>query len=301
MQIFLHVGYPKTGSTTLQKGLFAQHPEIAYLGRPFDEEFWELERVILTASDSEFGKRLPRLAEVVESLVRGASRSPVVLSHEGFLRSTRHGGHDVLRTADRIRRVFAGLEQGDRRVSVMVCIRKQSDLFLSHFVQFVRGDQNDLDRQVERLLVQPREGFAGTLFFDEVLGHYQSLFGDALHVLLFEGMSDAPDAHMRRVCEILGVDAGVGAELSAGRHEKRKRRDQEFYLVEARETPTFRAGALLVGLGLRRVGRALKRRSFLRVALSSSQIAAIGEVFVESNRATQERFELPLARHGYAI
>lgn len=106
---------------------------------------------------------------------------------------------------------------------------------------------------------------------------------------------------MGGICQILGVDAEVGVELSAGRHEKRKRREQEFYLVEAREAPIYRVGAILVGLGLRRAGRALKRRAFWRVALSSSQIAAIDEIFVESNRATQERFGLPLARHGYAI
>lgn len=300
MRLILHVGYPKTGSTTLQEGLFSKHPEIAYLGKPFDPRFLRLERVILTASDAEFERSLPTMAKVTESRVRSLGRSLVLLSHEGFLRSTRNGGHDVLRTANRVRRVFAGPELGDALVGVIIVIRRQPDLFLSHFVQFVRGDQAELDRRVERLLDQPREGFPRTLFFDEVLGHYRKLFGDAVDVLLFEDLIEAPGTYIRRVCEILGIDAEVGAKLAIGRHDRRRRRDEGFYLVEARKTLTHRTGALLAGLGLKQVGRALKRGSPLRVALSPLQTAAIEEVFVESNRRTQERFGLPLAQHGYA-
>lgn len=300
-QLFLHVGYPKTGSTTLQKGLFSHHPEIAYLGRPFDDELLDLEKTILAAPDGEFTQRLPHLIELVQARVSAAGSSKVLLSHEGFLRSTRHGGHDVLRTAERIKRVFAGPEQDGARVKVLVCLRRQQDLFLSHFVQFVRGDQEVLDAEFQKLLSEPRDGFASSLYFDKVLGCFQDLFGDALEVLLFERLIEEPEAHTRSVCDWLGVDAELGSELLVGRHDKRKRRQGEFYLLEARNTLTFRMGALLVGLGFGNAGRSLKQKAFLRVALSPSQLEAIGEVYAESNRRAQEGFGLPLEQYGYSL
>ena len=42
MNEFIHIGCPKTATTTLQNNLFAQHPEIASIGKPYDSREGEL-------------------------------------------------------------------------------------------------------------------------------------------------------------------------------------------------------------------------------------------------------------------
>jgi len=35
---FIHIGFPKTATTTLQNHLFSKHPGIHYLGKPYRDD-----------------------------------------------------------------------------------------------------------------------------------------------------------------------------------------------------------------------------------------------------------------------
>ena len=51
---FLHVGYPKTATTTLQKVLFKRHPDLCYPGKPLTGDLLDLERQIVKLDSVQF-------------------------------------------------------------------------------------------------------------------------------------------------------------------------------------------------------------------------------------------------------
>ena len=48
----LHIGFPKTGTTTLQKHLFTEHSQIVYLGKPTRSEWLKEKMHTLIKQDS---------------------------------------------------------------------------------------------------------------------------------------------------------------------------------------------------------------------------------------------------------
>ena len=134
-KFFIHPGYPKTASTTLQKALFSKHPDLCYLGKPLTGDVLDIEVAILDLDDALFTQALPGLQQKFLSVIARCDESGrnVLLSHEGFLRPTRYQGHDLQRTATRIRQVFCEPVQDEFDCHVLLTIRKQVDIIPSYF------------------------------------------------------------------------------------------------------------------------------------------------------------------------
>ena len=54
MKFFVHIGYPKTASTYLQKNIFPNIEDASYIGKPFSVSFTEIINNISQLADSEF-------------------------------------------------------------------------------------------------------------------------------------------------------------------------------------------------------------------------------------------------------
>ena len=62
-QLFIHVGYHKTGTTWLQYEFFSKHPEITYLGKTFTLPIYRFKQVcddIIFISDHTFSPQKTR-------------------------------------------------------------------------------------------------------------------------------------------------------------------------------------------------------------------------------------------------
>lgn len=301
-RLFLHVGYPKTASTTLQKHLFARHPDLFYLGRPFAEPIAAIEKDILTADAERFDQRLSESQAAVRAALAAAGARPALLSHEGFLRATRYDGHDVRRTAERLHRLFAGaLEQADE-IGVVIVVRNQADLILSHFVQFVKGRQSDLDAYLVAALEDPRSGLLSSLFYDDIADLYAGLFGRAkVNVLAFESLVDDPAAFFGRLCGILGIDGELGMRLVAGKHEKRKAQGEASYLVPDKRSAWHRLAKAARLVGLADLAAEAAARSAMPVGLGAAERRRIDDLYRAANSALQADYGLPLETLGYPV
>lgn len=134
MKIVLHLGYPKTGTTWLQREVFARQPAINNLGKPYARSPSKaFSQHVAEASDEEFLSSLPRYTAYFAS--RMVKNRVNLFSNEGFVRATfaKIGqGHDILRTATRLRQVFEPLGE----VSAFLLIRNHTDYLYSHYSQF---------------------------------------------------------------------------------------------------------------------------------------------------------------------
>lgn len=284
--LLIHVGLPKTATTTLQDHFFAKHTQINYLGKPFSDDLAEVERQILTLDSYRFDHRLPALRQIFLKEAAAFAEGDILISHEGFLRNTRYGGHDLGRTARRLRAVFGEALAPVGRLEIIICLRNQVDLILSHYLQFIKGSQRDFDRYLEEALQRPDSGFPASLFYDELLDFYAAeLGGENLHVLLFEDLLRDKAGFVAGLSEILGVDTGQSLALLEGKHEKQKQKRDQAYL----------AGG---GKGL---AKRLNKVLAATISVSPRQRAAIESLYREDNTRLMARLGLRLEKAGYPM
>ena len=305
-KLFIHPGYPKTASTTLQKRLFSRHPDLCYLGKPLTGNLLDIETRILGLDAEQFTAALPELRNRFVSVLeqRVTDGCNVLLSHEGFLRPTRYQGHDIRTTAERLRQVFRDPVQDAYDVQVLLTIRKQTDIIPSYFFDSASRSPERFRKFIVASLQAPDEGYFASLFYDALVQHYAALFGrERIKVMLFEEFIDRREDFLRELAEYLEIDAMTCLELAGGRAFNIKQRQGTGYRITANEyllDLLNRCGLererlpRLLRLPLKRIP--LKHRVF---ALSTTEQTRIRQLYAASNRRLSAEFGLGLDQYGY--
>ena len=102
MKLYLHIGYPRTGTTTLQKHLYCKHPQINYLGKnlsrsiseekfniKFKPNISEIIDLLLYLSDEEYNKKYDYLFKKIDALDLSATKTNI-LSDEFIILNSIH-------------------------------------------------------------------------------------------------------------------------------------------------------------------------------------------------------------------
>jgi hypothetical protein len=213
----LHVGMPKTGTTSLQMNLFIRHPEMHYLGKPltvFSKPIARLTRGITYDPALDTPTELAAFeAEVVRPLIREA-RGPIVISEEEFATSTPTSTVSPDRIADRLAALF-----GDARI--LITVRSQAPAIRSLYRHMVRMGFSDGDSLEQWFEVNFDIAAHQSLFdYETIYQRYASRFGaERVHVLPFEWLRDDPERFVRSVSALADVDGDVGwAEWGTDTH-----------------------------------------------------------------------------------
>lgn len=138
--MLIHIGVPKSATTSLQFGAFPNHPDICYLGKPFYDEAFGYEGSLATAElcDSlwkqdglEFDGALARRRFEAGIRPRLSDDKLAVLSEEGLAHA---GATDRSLTAQRLAGLCAGIE-----CRILITVREQkSALFSMHQWYYTR-------------------------------------------------------------------------------------------------------------------------------------------------------------------
>nr|WP_319250259.1 hypothetical protein [uncultured Celeribacter sp.] len=194
-QIILHIGYPKTATTTLQQEVFrvlGRNGKINYFGMFCEgtgnearkNAFFDDLRRGIYLDDYDFDAALPYLKDQLDGIYLPESIN--VLSNEHFTQSMWSGRWQGLwtspyRTAQRLAQLFQGYE-----VKLIVGIRSQPALMRSFFVQqsviaehanATKLDAN-IDDYIDRCLSPDK--FEGEMYhYDRVIRSFQEAFPDA--------------------------------------------------------------------------------------------------------------------------
>ena len=305
-KFIIHPGYPKTATTTLQKALFARHPDLCYLGKPLKGAILEIELDIIKLDDPSFSSALPGLQKKIDSVIEDCNQDNrnILLSHEGFLRPTRYEGHDIRRTADRIWKVFGEPFQGDFDCHVLLTLRNQVDIVPSYFFDSVSRRPGQFRQFIAQSLQKPGEGYTGSLFYDDMVHHYADLFGrDQVKIMLFEQFIQHREAFLRDLADFLGVDHATSKQLIGDNIYNTKARTGSGYRITANEImldvvnkvfPNTERLPYLLRYPLKRIP--LKTRAF---SLSSTEKSAIQQLYVGGNRRLSDEFGLPMGEYDY--
>ena len=224
----LHVGLPKTGTTTLQLSLFAKHLDVYYLGK---QKGTRIKRAFTSQTALEaltpvlWNHRAPVdevAGEKLLTLVRERYPKPKVIveSWEGL--SEKAPSH----VAESLKRCISLF--GNCRM--MICLRNPIHKLESQYLQQLRGNfLNKYKRWVhdgyflefEAWLQKTLESSIAKhpLAYCELTRRAVDVLGkDKVGVFLFEDLCKNPDRFTYSVCEFLGIDASQGVELMKQQH-----------------------------------------------------------------------------------
>jgi Sulfotransferase family len=314
--VLVHVGLARTGTTWLQKHVFANSP---HLFTPADPSLPPMERA------KQLGRRLckdgqERLVNELDfdiaafrqdcEAIRVPAGQRAVISSERLSGSVLSGGFDRAIISRRIKAVFPNAR-------ILLVIREQRALLMSMYIQYLKyGGWHPIGDFVD----PPSDGrlpcFAPSyLMYDRLISLYQETFGTAnVLVLPYEKFATATPDYVGEICAFAGIPELPAFPLN--RVENARRRNVSSYALK-RIAYRFRSSsangfapsvlpkrvraATLQGMRALIdlvVPQTLEKRFSERLRSDLDRALPPG-FYAESNRRAAELTALPLARYGY--
>jgi hypothetical protein len=315
----VHIGLHKTATTTLQRGLFANHPEIEFLGKRAGHQaepglrrcsseaafrlgnqlFWDHARSI----DVDEAKRLYR-EEILPTIEPNRT---LVFSFEGLAAA---GLEDRKAVAQNLRDVFGSCR-------IILGIRRPVDLVEALYFQRMKRRHLGVQAGHFGLLRSPstEEWLESVVAGSELAEHLDyartaRIFVEALGranvaVFALEYLKAEPDEFARSLCEFLEIDAQQGVRLLEGRRHNVRLTQPVVDRMLNFERPGIRSALYAMS------GRAIRKRILgvsrsedspnARLSISKEAHKSIEGRTREGNRWIAKEWGLPLKEYGYAV
>lgn len=234
--VVFHIGYPKTGTTTLQKSFFDDR-RVYYLGKMLrggkhaadsrTEPSIRLVMDLLSADTTRFEQSLPELQGLIAAPV--ATGLPVVLSDEAFTfaeymrlpaisATPVFTDHAVL--AGRFRQLWP-------EATIIVSIREQKSFITSFYLQSLKTGMNfqSFPEYVEAAFAtSDRRSVLNALRYDEMYRAYAGAFGpERVKLLPFETYRKDFSLLLATVANAAGIDVGETLARWGGRHDNARK------------------------------------------------------------------------------
>lgn len=312
--LVVHVGYPKTATTTFQQHVFPQHPEIHYLGKYIPSFRYRHDDLAPLLNDLAHKNRLhykgtEALKSLIDRIRLDSQNGTILLSSESFIHPW---ASDIAMVADRLYEAFWPCK-------ILITIREQISALLSFYWMHGRYGQylsiggRDENRRLSTPLsfsqwiklqkTAEDKNYISTLHYDKVILYYLSRFGSAnLEVLTFETLKSNPKSYVEKLSDFLGVDSGMMSQLAAGRHE---------HASTGRNDPWDSSQWDQIRMTTSRVVISRLRRKLAALILGEvagahpdSLRAVVDDLrgsYRKGNAILADRLSLPLKEHGYSL
>jgi len=328
----MHIGFPKTASTTLQRAVFRNDPGIAYLGK-LDLSREDGDVSTLGAPRSVRADRaarqlisdltwvserywIDRGASAVEELLSAAREAgldgdPLVISSEDLMASPfrtlmleKQVRDDCGVSVDPVaivnRLAAFARETWKGPVSLLLVLRRQDTFLASFFAQtfFWRcgGPLNTLERFIEATIDAGYYSLGGlALEYDWLVDQLEQAVGQGkVHVLLSEDIASELERIAATLNQVVGVDSHRAQAALAGVGWKWRGAEQGVWRVKRyrSENPARRAKQWMYR-------RLMKIPNPDRIVLDEDLSHRIMAVYADSNRRLARRLGRSLSRHGY--
>ncbi|MFN5466773.1 MAG: sulfotransferase [Pirellulaceae bacterium] len=312
--LVLHIGLPKTGTTTLQTLLFANHSGIGYLGRKRgfpgeldcrSKETYELLRPLLWEVDKPFDPS--GIRRKIDALSQEFDRSKVLVgSWEGLSNALLTEHREILR---RLVETFGGCR-------LLICLRNPVRLMPSIYLQSLRGRSQVNNRQllgshwyldIDQWMTNWRErgGFSRILSYAERIRISVEVLGsENVQVQLFEDLCEEQDHFIRSICKFLEVDESEGLHHVQGGHLHRRMPVGHIEFLK-------RVALSYIYRGWLNRKKQKRQRQILdehggdevpaRVELPPHWISVVADATREGNRWLRDHYQLDLEKYEYPL
>ena len=305
--VVFHIGFHKTASTFIQKGLFEAYPDCFYRVRQraiFDHLIFPSDLLWDQGKASQF----------IERERAAAAGRIVVFSNERLSGGPHFGGHDSLAILKRIREL-------DEEANILVVVREQAAMIRSLYAQFVRAFGMCSLREYVESGYSPhaKELFDPTfLEYHRIVKEYMESFGaDSVHVLPFEALVRNKEDFRCRVLDACAVPKSKWQSLGWALPKKENARSSALQVALLRRlNPLIRASIPHVGATYYSPITSLMARAVVKVAGSSLFAPLdrrlerrqgeyihqfVADRYAESNASLQDLTGLDLGGLGYRV
>lgn len=306
--IYLHIGYVKTASTTLQRSVFKNHSQIFYLGKPYIESFLENEFFgNLLMTDSTRFDPSP-LKERINEYRFDQKDKTILLSEEDVLSFfTRDKGLLA-------KRLYASFYP----CRIIITIRNQIELVRSYFrhvgelYPFLKNPHQITFPAWMNLQYYGKRvhhfntSFLASLYYFDIINYFINVFGrENIKVLLYEDLKYAPEQFLQELSHFLSIEEEETLDLA---------NSQPAYNVATRKLSLYRKlrSFLFPQTTFRTIlpyGRQLEalKRNFLskgrpsKEEIPQSWFEKICHLYQESNTKLADKLQLPLEKYNYPM
>ncbi|MEQ9298383.1 MAG: hypothetical protein RIF33_07465 [Cyclobacteriaceae bacterium] len=211
---YIHIGYPKSASTALQRGFFGSHPQLLHLGcgNLKQNDFWDdhgyisSEINIAMEIDLRYKNELNYDPKATKSIFRKCFDQAendlfthaVGISNENLCFNW-HGGIDTTIKAKRLVEIFGS------DTKIIMVIRKQTDLIESLYKETVRfGYAGTFDDYLKYLWIYQDRNFLSDFDFSLIYQLYADLFDkENVGVFFFEEMQNSQKGFLENISDFL--------------------------------------------------------------------------------------------------
>lgn len=339
MRLVIHPGYPKTATSYLQNKIFPYLKEYRYLGRSFTgvlhptlnmssaaiQEVFVKE--LLNSQESEFNSNVDYLANLLVNDLSGCIDGKYLLSLEGiqnrgFVKEAgpvlnRKGSTDVI--LQQVRLLIDRLEKliGPIQVDFVITIREQKEIVSSLYSYFYNllKDQSEYFEKIDTFrkfvdagLSHPDEYFFGSLFYHTELEKYENFPGSTVKVMLYEDFERDSGLWLEELFDFLQTSSKSTEFTDRTRLAESGNSESKVYIDRSSTYEFLHYIYMSIPNEVRTfIPHWLRKRtvSFAstehELAFEESQTIAMDNLYRASNKITSLKYQLDMARHGYAL
>ena len=317
MQICIHIGLPKTASTTLQSTLFPGHSEVEYLGRFIGTGSKYLDRDVeallseILAPPSR-SRNLPKQKTLFQEkiLPRIVSGKVILWSSEDI---TSGGPEHKQRRAEGFYEVFGPCR-------VVLVLRHPLSFAQSMYLQKLKetqeraqpgfgraGQHYDVVWWLEQCFKLTHLGPISNLDYGASIDAFSQVFGrESLGIFIFEQLAENPEKFFRRLCSFMGIDGDEGVQLTANQKRNPQLTQKQLDFIKSTSSSPLRSFLyrLRSNKGRRRILHAEEYAldaSKAKVQIPHVWRTRLEDLTRECNRTLVEEWEIPLDRYDYPL
>lgn len=304
----VHVGFPKTGTTTHQKHLFAKHSQVSYLGKPYENDILkgEILRLVMEESLTYDPAALKKYLLQLNAGKGNSGKKLAVLSEELLVSASKVRDKGIV--AERIKEVFAPGK-------ILVTIRNQVDALKSAYINGGRLLKNvpskykglaiKFHEWLEMVFENPDRSYVGNIKYLNTINYYTRLWGkENICILLFEEFIHNKEEYIRQLSEFLEIDARESRRLLADQHENPRILQSQVDLELIRSKLGVKGKNPFISTALKGwydLKNLFKKSQSARVDLPDPWRERLRDFYGESNRELMRNFNLPIDKYGYPL
>ena len=320
--LFIHIGYPKTATTALQKFLFSKHPEILDIRDYDSEEEWIND--LLYLNEISFQKKVGYHQKVLENKIEviNSDKKSIIYSNESILSNSLFlidRPHpfvrylDPISTARKLNMLFSRITPNP---IIIVVIRNQLDLIKSFYAQMYNycfkdyKQTRNFQAYIDNLIKDGVESFTlSALSYYDVIKEYKEIFGqDNVCVLVYEELKNTPDIFFQKLENVMGLTSGTAYNYIQSKNENKKSY-QNKYKTDSRSL-LFHLGKfkkrhfgninIPFNKGLKFLNQIeIPGKTLNSIKYKNKDYEKIFNFFAENNRLLADEYNLPLKKYGY--
>lgn len=242
--IYIHIGYPKTATTTLQNHLFSKHDGIDYL---HDQDLGEISQIIFYGRENAILRNKQYINKKLDAILAkyADSENDIVLSSESltsfsmFFRFTPNPfiwAPDPTSIARKLCMIFLDSKLFTN-VKILVSIRRQDLLIKSMYPQvynlvFKRFQQTNNFRNFLRYILDENSDhfMIDSLHYEDVIRSYIDLFGhENVNIQVFEELKYHPEQYIKKLADYLHIEHNTAYQCLKSKNLNQRSGEKGYY------------------------------------------------------------------------